>query len=87
MQESQSLVEQLRGLEKELSLVSSTADEEEWERLVKQAEAVKVSCMLLLHILGLLGLNGFKRSIFMSFLGGVAIFLFLFLSLICLLCC
>lgn len=42
VQESHSLVEQLSGLEKELSLVSNTADEDEWERLVKQAEAVKV---------------------------------------------
>lgn len=45
-------MEQLCGLEKELSQVSNTTDEEEWDRLVKQAEAVKVSCMLLLYISG-----------------------------------
>lgn len=45
-------MEQLRALEKELTQVSNTADEEEWNRIVEQAETVKVSGMLLLYISG-----------------------------------
>lgn len=42
-------MEQLCGIEKKLAQVSNT-DEEEWDQLIMQAEAVKVRCLPLLYI-------------------------------------